>query len=95
MLENLNASVRAMIGPWIHTWPHEPYPGPGMEWCNEAARWYDQWRKGKGTGIMDEHQLIKSTAIHDLNHEPGGQLLQRVLILDSEVLSSPSGLELL
>jgi predicted acyl esterase len=54
MLENLDAPVKAMIGPWIHTWPHEPYPKPGMEWRHEAVRWFDQWLKGKDTGIMDE-----------------------------------------
>ena len=54
MLENLEAPVKAMIGPWVHTWPHEPYPEPGMEWRHEAVRWFDQWLKGRDTGIMDE-----------------------------------------
>jgi hypothetical protein len=54
MLENLEAPVKAMIGPWSHAWPHEPYPKPGMEWRFEAVRWFDQWLKGRDTGIMDE-----------------------------------------
>jgi hypothetical protein len=54
MLENLEAPVKAMIGPWSHAWPHEPYPRPGMEWRHEAVRWFDQWLKGRDTGIMDE-----------------------------------------
>jgi putative CocE/NonD family hydrolase len=54
MLENLQAPVKAMIGPWSHAWPHDPYPEPGMEWRHEAVRWFDQWLKGVDTGIMDE-----------------------------------------
>lgn len=55
MLENVrNAPVKAMIGPWSHAFPHEPYPKPGMEWRREAVRWFDHWLKGIDTGIMDE-----------------------------------------
>ncbi|HKX57359.1 MAG TPA: CocE/NonD family hydrolase, partial [Xanthomonadales bacterium] len=55
MLEKVkSAPVKAMIGPWIHAFPHEPYPEPGMEWRHEAVRWLDYWLKGIDTGIMDE-----------------------------------------
>ncbi len=54
MLQNVKAPVKAMIGPWSHAFPHDPYPKPGMEWRHEAVRWFDHWLKGKDTGIMDE-----------------------------------------
>ncbi len=54
MLEHLKAPIKAMVGPWAHAFPHEAYPKPRMEWRHEAVRWYDQWLKGKDTGIMDE-----------------------------------------
>ena len=54
MLANLEAPVKAIIGPWSHAWPHEPYPKPGIEWRHEAVRWFDHWLKGVDTGIMDE-----------------------------------------
>jgi uncharacterized protein len=54
MLANLKAPVKAIIGPWSHAWPHDPYPEPGIEWRHEAVRWFDQWLKGIDTGIMDE-----------------------------------------
>jgi len=54
MLEHVEAPVKAMIGPWIHTFPHDAYPEPGMEWRHEAVRWWDHWLKGVDTGIMDE-----------------------------------------
>lgn len=71
MLENIQAPVKAMIGPWIHTWPHEPYPEPGMEWRHEAVRWFDQWLKGKHTGIMEEPAL--AVYVRDW-HPPGPYL---------------------
>ncbi|MGH8203569.1 MAG: CocE/NonD family hydrolase, partial [Steroidobacteraceae bacterium] len=55
MLEHVkNAPVKAIMGAWHHTWPNQPYPGPGMEWRHEAVRWFDQFLKGKDTGILDE-----------------------------------------
>ena len=41
------AFVKAIVGAWHHTWPNEPYPGPGMEWRHEAVRWFDQFLKGE------------------------------------------------
>ena len=57
MLANLKAPVKAIIGPWSHAWPHEPYPNPGIEWRHEAVRWFDHWLKGRDTGIMEEPRL--------------------------------------
>lgn len=54
MLEHLKAPVKAIVGAWNHTWPNKPYPKPGIEWRHEAVRWFDQWLKGRNTGIMNE-----------------------------------------
>jgi putative CocE/NonD family hydrolase len=71
MLANVKAPVKAIIGPWSHAWPHEPYPKPGIEWRHEAVRWFDQWLKGIDTGIMDEPRF----AVFIRNwHAPGPYL---------------------
>ena len=71
MLENVQAPVKALIGPWSHAFPHDPYPEPGMEWRHEAVRWFDQWLKGMDTGIMDEPAF----AVYVRNwHKPGPYL---------------------
>ena len=49
-----NAPVKALLGPWNHTFPHEAEPGPTIEWRVEATRWWDYWLKGKQNGILDE-----------------------------------------
>lgn len=74
MLENLKAPVKAMIGPWSHAFPHEPYPKPGMEWRHEAVRWFDHWLKGRETGIMEEPRL----AVFVRNWHPPGPYLEEV-----------------
>ena len=72
MLENVAAPIKALIGPWSHTYPNSPYPNPGMEWRYEAVRWYDQWLKGKDTGIMDEPQF----AVYVRDWHPPGPYLE-------------------
>jgi len=72
MLEHLKAPVKAIIGPWNHTYPNEPYPKPGMEWRHEAVRWFDQWLKGHNTGIMDEPRF----AIYVRRWHPPGPHLE-------------------
>jgi predicted acyl esterase len=72
MLESLQAPVKAMIGPWSHAWPHDPYPEPGMEWRHEAVRWFDQWLKGIDTGIMDEPRF----AVYVRQWHPPGPYLE-------------------
>ena len=53
----MHAPIRALVGPWNHTWPDDANPGPGIEWKELATRWWDQWLKGKDTGVMNEPKL--------------------------------------
>jgi len=53
MLEQVKAPVKALIGPWNHTFPNDAEFGPQIEWRDQAVRWWDQWLKGRDTGIMD------------------------------------------
>lgn len=73
MLENLKAPVKALIGPWNHTFPHQPYPEPGMEWRREAVRWLDHWLQGKDTGMMEEPDF--AVYVRDW-HPPGPYLAE-------------------
>ncbi len=53
-LERAHAPVKALLGPWNHTFPDDAQPGPTIEWRVEATRWWDYWLKGKQNGILDE-----------------------------------------
>jgi putative CocE/NonD family hydrolase len=49
-----NAPVKALLGPWNHSFPHDAQPGPSIEWRVQATRWWDYWLKGRQNGILDE-----------------------------------------
>jgi hypothetical protein len=53
MLAQVKAPVKAIIGPWNHTFPNDAEPGPQIEWRDQALRWWDYWLKNHNTGIMD------------------------------------------
>ncbi len=74
ILEHVKAPVKAMIGPWSHALPHDPYPEPGMEWRHEAVRWFDHFLKGRDTGILDEPRF----AVFVRKWHPPGPYLPKV-----------------
>jgi len=55
--DHVHAPLKALLGPWNHTFPNEADPGPSIEWREEAVRWFDYWLKGRKNGIMDEPRL--------------------------------------
>ena len=57
MMEQVKAPVKAIIGPWNHTFPHDAEPGPQIEWRDQAVRWWDYWLKNRNSGIMEEAPL--------------------------------------
>src|SRR5205807_3510262 len=57
LLVELKSPVRAIVGPWGHDYPHDVAPGPAIEWRDLGTRWWDQWLKGRETGVMSEPKL--------------------------------------
>ncbi|NDR58831.1 CocE/NonD family hydrolase [Aliiruegeria sabulilitoris] len=57
LLESLDVPTRGIIGPWGHVYPHDGVPGPAIGFLQEATRWWDQWLKGRDSGVMEEPKL--------------------------------------
>lgn len=57
LLRGLKVPRLGIIGPWGHIYPHDGAPGPAIGYLQEALRWWDQWLKGRDTGIMNEPML--------------------------------------
>ncbi len=74
MLENVEAPVKAMIGPWDHYFPHNAWPEPQVEWRYEAVRWFDQWLKEIDTGILEEPKF----AVFVRNYHPPDSSLKEI-----------------
>jgi predicted acyl esterase len=58
MLMQASGPVKAIVGPWNHTFPNDAEPGPQIEWRNEAVRWFDHWLKGRDTGVERDPGLV-------------------------------------
>ena len=58
MLEQVKAPVRALIGPWNHSFPNDADFGPRIEWRDDAVRWWDYWLKGRDTGVLQDPKLV-------------------------------------
>jgi predicted acyl esterase len=57
LLEHLHVPRLGLIGPWAHIYPQDGVPEPAVDFLGEATRWWDQWLKGRETGIMGEPML--------------------------------------
>ncbi|HWT30588.1 MAG TPA: CocE/NonD family hydrolase, partial [Propylenella sp.] len=49
-LEGLGASAKAILGPWVHKYPHFAAPEPRLDFHAEAIAWWDRWLKGENNG---------------------------------------------
>ena len=53
LIRGLRAPARAIIGPWLHKYPHFAVPGPAIGFLQECLRWWDHWLKGRESGVLD------------------------------------------
>lgn len=57
LLAGLSVPRLGLIGPWAHLYPQDGAPGPAIGFLQESVRWWDQWLKGRETGILAEPML--------------------------------------
>jgi hypothetical protein len=58
MLIKARGPIKAIVGPWNHTFPNDAVPGPEIEWRDQAVRWFDHWLKGRDTGVERDPKLV-------------------------------------
>jgi putative CocE/NonD family hydrolase len=54
--EQIDAPKKLLVGPWMHTMPHNS-PFHPIDFHTLALRWWDQWLSGIDTGLMDERPV--------------------------------------
>ncbi|MFD2740646.1 CocE/NonD family hydrolase [Sulfitobacter aestuarii] len=54
LVENLDAPVKGVAGPWGHKYPHVSNIGPSIGYLQEALRWWDRWLKGIENGAEED-----------------------------------------
>jgi putative CocE/NonD family hydrolase len=45
--------AKAIVGPWVHQYPHTAVPGPRIGFLTEMKNWWDHWLKGLDNGAED------------------------------------------
>jgi uncharacterized protein len=56
-VEGLGDKAKAIIGPWVHKYPHFAWPKPRADFLGEAIRWWSRWLKGEENGAEDLPQV--------------------------------------
>jgi hypothetical protein len=51
------ASVRTLVGNWVHSFPDDAYPGPNLDWLHELVRFFDRYLHGTDNGWEREPAL--------------------------------------
>lgn len=49
-LEGMPKMAKALIGPWVHKYPHFAYPKPRADFHREAIAWWNYWLRGEANG---------------------------------------------
>jgi hypothetical protein len=102
LVRNLDVPAKAIVGPWIHKYPHYAGPEPRIGFLQEALRWWDRWLKGIETGVENDPRerlwLMDSVApARWLDTRPGrwialdGDVPKRVLHLSETTLGDVPG----
>ncbi len=53
LVENLDAPVKGLVGPWNHKYPHFAVPGPQIDFLGEMLTWWDRWLKGSENNVEE------------------------------------------
>jgi putative CocE/NonD family hydrolase len=56
-IEGLGPKSKAIIGPWVHKYPHFAWPKPRADFHGEAIRWWNRWLRGEKNGAEDLPQM--------------------------------------
>ena len=56
-IAGLGAKSKAIIGPWVHKYPHFAWPKPRADFHGEAIRWWNRWLRGEENGAEDLPQV--------------------------------------
>lgn len=49
-IEGVAGPAKALIGPWIHKYPHFAWPKPRTDFHAEAIAWWNHWLRGEENG---------------------------------------------
>jgi uncharacterized protein len=49
-VEGMPGKAKALIGPWVHKYPHFAFPKPRADFIGEAIAWWNRWLRDEDNG---------------------------------------------
>jgi putative CocE/NonD family hydrolase len=56
-VEGMPGKAKALIGPWVHKYPHFAFPKPRADFLGEAIGWWNRWLRNDGDAPGDTPQV--------------------------------------
>lgn len=56
-VEGMPDEAKALVGPWIHKYPHFAWPKPRADFHGEAIRWWNRWLRDEPNGAENTPQM--------------------------------------
>ncbi|UIJ91723.1 CocE/NonD family hydrolase [Sinorhizobium meliloti] len=56
-VDGIRGEVKAMVGPWVHEWPHLAHPTPRADFVSEAIAWWNHWLRGDQKATFPQPQF--------------------------------------
>ncbi len=56
-VEGLGAKAKALLGPWVHKYPHFAWPKPRADFLGEAIRWGNRFLRDEDNGAEGPPQV--------------------------------------
>ncbi|PZM10928.1 CocE/NonD family hydrolase [Rhizobium tubonense] len=56
-VEGLGDKSKALIGPWVHKYPHFAWPKPRADFHGEAIAWWNRWLRREENGVENLPQV--------------------------------------
>ncbi len=69
-VEGLGGKAKALIGPWVHKYPHFAWPKPRADFIGEAISWWNRWLRGEQNGIEDALPQVRAYIMDDIRPAP-------------------------
>jgi putative CocE/NonD family hydrolase len=55
--EGIGSKIKAVVGPWIHKYPHFAWPKPRWDFHADAIAWWNRWLRGEANRVDQTPQL--------------------------------------
>lgn len=56
-VEGMPERATALIGPWVHKYPHFAWPKPRADFHGEAIAWWNRWLRDEPNGVDQQPQV--------------------------------------